>query len=138
MSNEAPFQINLKTPGGTLLNIRAWTEQELDIYIDALQLRIPDIQTLEQVVNSGGAANAAVANLQAAGLNPQPVAAPAAPAHNYAPAPIAPVIATGATPNCDHGAPMRFVPAGISKAGKPYKSFYACAQPRESACNAKA
>ena len=57
MSNEAPFQINLKTPGGTLLNIRAWTEQELDIYIDALQLRIPDIQTLEQVVNSGGAAN---------------------------------------------------------------------------------
>jgi hypothetical protein len=33
---------------------------------------------------------------------------------------------------------MRFVPAGISKAGKPYKSFYACAQPRESACNAKA
>lgn len=138
MSNEAPFQINLKTPGGTLLNLRAWTEQELDIYIDALQLRIPDIQALEQVVNAGGAANAAVANLQAAGLNPQPVAAPAAPAHNYAPTPPAPAPATGASPNCDHGMPMRFVPAGISKAGKPYKSFYACAQPRESACNAKA
>ncbi len=138
MSNEAPFQINLKTPGGTLLNIRAWTEQELDIYIDALQLRIPDIQTLEQVVNAGGAANAAVANLQSAGLNPQPVAAPAAPAHNYAPTPPAPAPAAGASPNCDHGMPMRFVPAGISKAGKPYKSFYACAQPRESACNAKA
>lgn len=138
MSNEAPFQINLKTPGGTLLNIRAWTEQELDIYIDALQLRIPDIQTLEQVVNNGGAANAAVANLQAAGLNPQPVAAPAAPAHNYAPTPPAPAPAAGASPNCDHGMPMRFVPAGISKAGKAYKSFYACAQPRESACSAKA
>jgi hypothetical protein len=138
MSNEAPFQINLKTPGGTLLNLRAWTEQELDIYIDALQLRIPDIQALEQVVNAGGAANAAVANLQAAGLNPQPVAAPAAPAHNYAPTPPAPAPAAGASPNCDHGMPMRFVPAGISKAGKPYKSFYACAQPRESACNAKA
>jgi hypothetical protein len=137
-SNEAPFQINLKTPGGTLLNLRAWTEQELDIYIDALQLRIPDIQALEQVVNAGGAANAAVANLQAAGLNPQPVAAPAAPAHNYAPTPPAPAPAAGASPNCDHGMPMRFVPAGISKAGKPYKSFYACAQPRESACNAKA
>jgi hypothetical protein len=141
MSNEAPFQINLKTPGGTLLNIRAWTEQELDIYIDALQLRIPDIQTLEQVVNSGGVANAAIANLQAAGLNPQPVAAPiapAAPAHNYAPTPPAPAPVAGASPNCDHGTPMRFVPAGISKAGKPYKSFYACAQPRESACSAKA
>ena len=138
MSNEAPFQINLKTQGGTLLNLRAWTEQELDIYIDALQLRIPDIQALEQVVNAGGATNAAVANLQAAGLNPQPVAAPAAPAHNYAPTPPAPAPAAGASPNCDHGMPMRFVPAGISKAGKPYKSFYACAQPRESACNAKA
>ena len=138
MSNEAPFQINLKTPGGTLLNIRAWTEQELDIYIDALQLRIPDIQTLEQVVNSGGVANAAIANLQAAGLNPQPVAAPAAPVHNYAPTPPAPAPVAGASPNCDHGMPMRFVPAGISKAGKPYKSFYACAQPRESACSAKA
>jgi hypothetical protein len=137
-SNEAPFQINLKTPGGTLLNLRAWTEQELDIYIDALQLRIPDIQALEQVVNAGGAANAAIANLQSAGLNPQPVAAPAAPAHNYAPTPPAPAPAAGAAPNCDHGMPMRFVPAGISKAGKPYKSFYACAQPRESACNAKA
>jgi hypothetical protein len=137
-SNEAPFQINLKTPGGTLLNLRAWTEQELDIYIDALQLRIPDIQALEQVVNAGGAANAAIANLQSAGLNPQPVAAPAAPAHNYAPTPPAPAPAAGASPNCDHGMPMRFVPAGISKAGKPYKSFYACAQPRESACNAKA
>jgi hypothetical protein len=138
MSNEAPFQINLKTPAGTLLNIRAWTEQELDIYIDALQLRIPDIQTLEQVVNSGGVANAAIANLQAAGLNPQPVAAPAAPVHNYAPTPPAPTSVAGAIPNCAHGTPMRFVPAGISKVGKPYKSFYACAQPRESACNDKA
>jgi hypothetical protein len=135
MSNEAPFQINLKTPGGTLLNIRAWTEQELDIYIDALQLRVPDIQALEQAVNTGSSTNAAVANLQAAGLNPQPVAAPA---HNYAPTPPAPAPAVGASPNCDHGTPMRFVPAGISKAGKPYKSFYACAQPRESACSAKA
>ena len=138
MSNEAPFQINLKTPGGTLLNIRAWTEQELDIYIDALQLRVPDIKALEQAVNTGSSTNAAVANLQAAGLNPQPVAAPAAPAHNYAPPPPAPAPAAGASPNCDHGMPMRFVPAGISKAGKPYKSFYACAQPRESACSAKA
>ena len=137
-SNEAPFQINLKTPGGTLLNIRAWTEQELDIAIDALKLRATDIKELEEVINASGQMNAAVNNLQAAGLNPTPVAPPAAPAHNYAPTPPAPAPAAGASPNCDHGMPMRFVPAGISKAGKPYKSFYACAQPRESACSAKA
>jgi hypothetical protein len=138
-SNEAPFQINLKTPGGTLLNIRAWTEQELDIYIDALKLRAPDIKELEEVINASGQLNAAVNNLQAAGLNPQfvaPPAPPAPPAHNYAPAPAA-APATG-SPVCSHGTPMRFVPAGISKAGKPYKSFYACAQPRESACSDKA
>jgi hypothetical protein len=135
-SNEAPFQINLKTPGGTLLNIRAWTEQELDIYIDAMKLRAPDIKELEEVINASGQLNAAVNNLQAAGLNPTPVAPPAPPAHNYAPAPAAAPVA--GTPVCSHGTPMRFVPAGISKAGKPYKSFYACAQPRESACNDKA
>ena len=136
-SNEAPFQINLKTPGGTLLNIRAWTEQELDIAIDALKLRAPDIKELEDVINASGQVNNAIANLQAAGLNPTPVAPPAPPAHNYAPAPVAAAPATG-SPVCSHGTPMRFVPAGISKAGKPYKSFYACAQPRESACNDKA
>jgi hypothetical protein len=33
---------------------------------------------------------------------------------------------------------MRLVPAGISKSsGKPYKAFYACAQPRGMQCNTK-
>jgi len=130
MSNEAPFQINLKTPGGTLLNVRAWSEAELDQYIDSLTTRITNIVALEQTVTALGA-------LSNAGLNPQPVAQQ----QHYAtqvstPAPSVPV-GMGGTPNCDHGTPMRMVPAGISKAGKPYKSFFACAQPRESACNAK-
>lgn len=39
---------------------------------------------------------------------------------------------------CDHGQPMRLVPAGISKAtGKPYRGFYACNQPRGMQCDKK-
>jgi len=108
-SNEAPFQINLKTPGG-----------------------IGNIVALEQTVTALGA-------LSNAGLNPQPVAQQQHYAtQTAAPAASAPVpVGMGGTPNCDHGLAMRLVPAGISKAGKPYKSFYACAQPRESACSAK-
>jgi len=134
MSNEAPFQINLKTPGGTLLNVRAWSEAELDQYIDSLTTRIVNIVALEQTVTALGA-------LSSAGLNPQPVAQQA---HYGAIAPTAVNTTTtpyqstpSVSPTCDHGLPMRMVPAGISKVGKPYKSFFACPNPRETACSAK-
>lgn len=134
MSNEAPFQINLKTPGGTLLNVRAWSEAELDQYIDSLTTRIVNIVALEQTVTALGA-------LSSAGLNPQPVAQQqhygtiAPTAVNTTTTPYQ-VTQTG-SPTCDHGLPMRMVPAGISKVGKPYKSFFACPNPRETACSAK-
>jgi hypothetical protein len=46
------------------------------------------------------------------------------------------VPAPAATPLCDHGQPMKLVPAGVSKkTGKPYKAFYCCASPdREQQC----
>ncbi len=89
---------------------------------------------------SSNPAAQAIQNLQNAGLNPVPVA-PAQPIGNQwgagtqgaaaqAPAPAG-------SPVCDHGLPMRFVAAGISKAGKPYKACYACPNARESACNKK-
>ena len=42
----------------------------------------------------------------------------------------------GPAPMCDHGQPMKLVPAGVSKkTGKPYPGFYACANPdRNSQC----
>jgi hypothetical protein len=125
--NEAPFQLNIKTPGGTLINLRATTSFELDEQISAIVQRSTDIADLEQHLGLVG-------TLSNAGLKPQPVAAPA---HNYAPAAPAPAAPAGAAPTCDHGLVMRLVPAGISKAGKPYKAFYACPNPRETACAAK-
>ena len=135
--NEAPFQLNIKTPNGTLINLRATTGFELDEQISAIVQRATDIADLEQHLG-------VVGTLSNAGLKPQPVAAAptvAASGHAYgapvaAPAPAAP--AAGA-PVCDHGLVMRHVPAGISKStGKPYKAFYACPNPRETACAAKA
>jgi len=137
MSNEAPFQMNFKTPKGALINVRAWSEAELDQYLDALLQRIHLVNDVELsieaicTVNTGGLKVASVSGL------PQPeraVGATAAPnaSAGWTPPP------TGAAPNCEHGEPMRLVPAGVSKAGKPYKAFFACARQRAEACSAKA
>ena len=135
MSNEAPYQANFKTPKGSLLNIRAWSEAELDQALDALLTRVHVINDVELAID-------AVCNLQQGGIKvtqttvgaPAPVAAPvSAPMAGYTPPAPA-----GAAPVCEHNEPMRYVPAGISKAGKPYKGFYACARQRAEACNSKA
>lgn len=61
---------------------------------------------------------------------PQQAAAPAAdPWGAAAPATPEP---SGPAPMCDHGQPMKLVPAGISKkTGQPYKAFYVCAAPQK-------
>lgn len=132
-SSEAPYQANFKTPKGSLLNIRAWSEAELDQALDALLTRVNVINDVELAID-------AVCNLQQGGIKVTqttvtntPPAAPA-PMQGYTPPAVTPANA----PTCEHGEAMRYVPAGISKAGKPYKGFYACARPRTEACNSKA
>jgi len=142
MSNEAPYQVNLKTPKGSLLNLRAWDEQQLDTILDGLEVRMQRILQLEETVEelhklSSNPAAQAIQTLQNAGLNPVPVK-PVEPIGNQWGAGTQGAAAQApASPVCDHGLPMRFVAAGISKAGKPYKAFYACPNARESACNKK-
>lgn len=144
MSNEAPYQVNLKTPKGSLLNLRAWDEQQLDTILDGLEVRMQRILQLEETIDelhklSSNPAAQAIQTLQNAGLNPVPVA-PAQPIGNqWGPNTIGQQSTQPAqnAAGCDCGMAMRFVPAGISKAGKPYKAFYACPKPREQACNKK-
>jgi hypothetical protein len=142
MSNEAPYQVNLKTPKGSLLNLRAWDEQQLDTILDGLEVRMQRILQLENTVDelnklNNNPAAQAIQTLQNAGFNPQVVAPPAPnPVDTWGPNTIGSQT-TQAGPVCEHGLPMRFVAAGISKAGKPYKAFYACPNARESACNKK-
>ena len=133
---EPLYQINVKTPKGSLLNIRASSEAELDQALDGLTLRISAIADLESTID----AICAVTN---SGLKPEIVGASpvAAVAPSY-PAPAGYKPAGAAAPTCTGGAcggaPMRLVPAGIAKAtGRPYKGFYACPLPQGQACQNK-
>jgi len=118
------FQFNFKDPQGNLHNIYATNGEEAVELLDAFQANILskvfEVQTAIQAVTA--------------------VAAPARPA---APA-TSPSVATppapdGDAPLCEHGVPAKLVPAGIAKAtGKPYRAFYACAQPRATQCNFRA
>lgn len=117
------FQVNLKTPAGSLLNIYASNGGELDELLDAFEGFIPKITAIESLLT--GASNVA-RTAPVAPPTQQPAAAPAAaePA-----APAGEVL-------CEHGQPAKLIPAGVSKAnGRPYRAFYACAQPREAQCN---
>ena len=127
---EPLYQINVKTPRGSLLNIRASSDMELDQALDGLSMRINAIADLEQSIE-------AICALADAGLKPTVISTqPSAPVA-VAPITAAPVVPATGGVGCDCGIPMRLVPAGISKAGKPYKAFYACAKPREQACQKK-
>jgi hypothetical protein len=144
MANEsAAIQINFKTKrDGMLINLRANDAIELDALIDGLTQRLAALIDLEQTVETMAAPAPAQAPAQviAAAF---PGAQVVSEAPNWTSAPAAPAVAGYApsrpVPECTcGGGAMRHVPAGISKAGKPYKAFYACPNPRETACQAKA
>lgn len=118
------IQFNFKTPNGGLHNVYATSVPEAVELLDAFHNElIGAIFDVEQKINAAYTVAAAVAPTpqpQAAVTTP-PVTAPAGDAHL-----------------CEHGQPMKLIPAGISKAsGKPYKAFYACAQPRGMQCNSR-
>lgn len=108
------FQINYKLTDGTLINLYATNVTELE-------QGLADLGMVASLIKStgadlGGSATAsAVANLQAAGLNPTPVAAPA------------PAAAPAAGGNaCRHGAMV--YKEGVSAKG-PWKAWM-CAAPK--------
>lgn len=148
MSQDSPIQINFKTKrDGMLINLRAANGEELDTLIDAITLRLASLIDLERT--SEHMAVSSVATIQKAfpgaevvevstnDWNTAPAAAPA----GYAPPPPAPAGYTPPAPAgaklCEHGEAMKLVPAGVSKAGKPYKAFYSCARPMDQRCNAR-
>ena len=112
------FQINYKLSDGTLINLYATDVKDLET-------GLTDLAMVAQLIKStgadlGGSATAtAVANLQAAGLNPTPVAAPAP---QFTPAPAAPQGGNA----CKHGAMV--YKEGVSAKG-PWKAWM-CAAPK--------
>lgn len=131
---EALYQINVKTPKGSLLNIRAASDAELDAALDGLTLRIATIADLESTIDAICAVANAGLKPEILGSTPQAAVAPSYPAPvGYTPP------RAGGVPECTcGGGAMRHVPAGIAKAtGRPYKGFYACPKPQGQACNNK-
>lgn len=126
------FQFNVKQ-GDWLHNVYASNGQEalelLDFFSEQI---VPKLTALHQQVNGAAAVAQAV---QVAPVAQQNVVAP--PTVTTPPFAQAPQ-AQPAAHLCEHGQPMRLVPAGVSKAtGKPYGAFYACAQPRGQQCQAR-
>ena len=119
------YQVNYKTPSGALLNIYASNAEELSEMLDAFEEIIPKIVAVEGLLVGAG-------NVAKSGAVAPPTQQTAAPA----PSPAAPP-AQADGPLCDHGEPMKFIPPGISKAGKPYRGFSVCARPREQQCAKK-
>lgn len=120
------FQFNFKL-GNDLHNIYAENGQEA---IDLLSFFETDVlPALVSVTEKVNAATAVATPTQYAAA-PAQYTAPAVPAQ------AAPAGDGGHV--CDHGQPMKLIPAGISRAtNKPYKAFYVCGQPRGMQCDKK-
>ena len=119
-----------------LINLRANDGQHLDMLLQDITERLATLVDLEMTVEN--------MSQPPAQLPPTPTqviqnAFPGAQVINQGavqrPMPAAPA-PTGNAPECTCGAgPMRFVKAGISKStNKPYRAFWACPQPQETAC----
>lgn len=128
------IQLNFKSVHGGLFNIYATTVPEAKELVTAFRDEL-----LQEIYDTEVAFTAA----QALAGTPAPAAqgtapAPAAPNVPVAAAPP-PATAAGDVPMCEHNQPAKLVPAGIAKSsGRPYRAFYACAQPRATQCNFKA
>jgi N-methylhydantoinase B/oxoprolinase/acetone carboxylase alpha subunit len=110
-------QTSFKTPKGTLINVRAMNAATLDVELEAIKELAPAILEVEAAFSPAGVP---------AALHGTATVAP--PAGGGTPAPPN-------APNCDHAQPAKYVKGGISKAGKPYSAFWACAQARDVQCN---
>ena len=141
MSTESAFSANVRLPiAGHDVQVTVRGDSASEFQLHWAELAEGMQHLIESVQLAVGASNAGA--LLAHAPSPAPGAAPAdnpwtptqaAPAADPwgAAAPAAPE-PTGPAPICDHGQPMKLVPAGISKkTGAPYKAFYVCAAPQK-------
>ena len=116
------FQVNIKSPGGTLLNIYATDAADLSQKLEELESHAAQIAAIEGVF--GAVSHAAP--IAAPPSQQVPGNAPSSPGNG----------APGAAPSCVHG--PRIFREGVSKStGKPYK-MWACSNPdRNTQCKAE-
>ena len=142
MSTESAFSANVRLPiagHDVQVTVRGGSASEFQMHWAELAEGMGNF--IESVQLTVGAANAGA--LVAHAPAPAPGAAPAdnpwtptqatpAAADPWGAAAAAAPESAGPAPMCDHGQPMKLVPAGISKkTGQPYKAFYVCAAPQK-------
>lgn len=122
--NGAPWllQVSLKSNGQSLINVRGMNATELREGLD-------DIIDLSDKIAEAETAVGAVQMVKQAMPGSTSVPAPP-PAGASAPAAVAPM--------CECGRPAKFVQGGVSRAGRPYKAFWACANPQGQQCRFRA
>lgn len=152
------IQVSFKNLAGTLINCRAETGDELVGQLQWVHDHAGHISSAEQSLTG----TSQVAQVLPLAAPAQQITAPpeftqtAAPFPATSP-PVAPAApspgASGAVsypypqqqvprqqagqqpgPVCQHGIPAKYVAAGISRAGKPYKAFWACSLDKEQDC----
>lgn len=115
-SESTQLQVNLKTRGGTLINVYAADSAELSSMLEEVESVAAQIGALEGILNAASAASgiAAPPSQQSRGASsPSPAAG-------------------SATPSCVHG--PRVYRKGVSKAGKPYEAWFCSNPDRDSQC----
>lgn len=132
------LQVNVKTPGGTLVNVRGMDGWDLTAGLQTVQTLAREIKQTEDAL--GVSIPQAVQQL---GPRPVPQAPPQQPRQQFQQRggyQQAPQQQPQDGPLCNCGYPARFVPGGISKkTNKAYRAFWACGNPvREAECSFRA
>lgn len=131
MSEDFKLQANFKFGEQykeTLLNVRADSAEEFAALVDFA------VQSADAIVGAAVAFGAAYEVLKPQD-NPPPPQSWSSQGSRQSQQPAQTAAPAGPPPTCAHG-PMRYVPAGRSKAtNKPYKAFWSCTGPRESQCD---
>ncbi len=118
------LQVNIRTPGGALINAYAADGPHLSQLLGELEGMAAQIGAIESVF-------AAVSNAAPISAPPS-TQSPSNPGSRPSATPSSAPPAGGAAPSCSHG-PRRYK-QGVSKAGKPYKMWACPSSDRNNQC----
>lgn len=126
------LQVSLKTPRGALINVRAIDITELEGNLNAITALADVILNAEAALSAPAPGSSVPPALNQLGAQPVAQYPQQGPPPSFVPQQQAP---QGAAPFCQHNQPARYVAGGVSqKTGRPYRAFWACAQPRGQEC----
>jgi hypothetical protein len=125
-------QVSLKTPRGALINVRGKDLDELTFNLAGIKGMAQEILEAEAELFGGDRLGTQPMPPALSMVGAQPVQQ--GPAPSWVPQPQNLQQQPNA-PMCQHNMPAKYVQGGISKTGRPYKAFWACAMPREQQCS---